>query len=104
MNKFDGFQIQAQCIEGEWQAHFIKLPHISAREDTYGEALNELQIAWETMKESYRKRGDEIPISDEVRCYDENDFLQEKTDIFLNENILTEAMHERRKKLLPLRR
>ena len=50
---------------GEWLAHFIQLPNVSAFGDTpvVGSAPYELETAWEAMKASYKKHGEEIPTS-----------------------------------------
>ncbi len=63
-DRFDGFGVTLiEEDSGEWVAHFIELPNVSAIGDTPEEALHELEIAWEAMKESYKKHGDEIPVA-----------------------------------------
>jgi len=61
---FDGFVINLYFDEQEdWLAHFQELPHISAFGDTPQDALEELKIAWELVKESYRDRQEPIPLA-----------------------------------------
>jgi predicted HicB family RNase H-like nuclease len=49
--------------DGEYLAHFVELPNVSAFGESPEEALEELAAAWEGVKESYRKRGESIPIA-----------------------------------------
>jgi len=61
---FDGFSVNIYLDEdGDWLAHFIELPGISACGDTTDEALQELKIAWEGAKKSYRKHGEKVPVA-----------------------------------------
>jgi predicted HicB family RNase H-like nuclease len=61
---FDGFSIHIVTdSDDDYVAHFVELPNVSASGGTAEEAIAELKIAWEAMKESYRKHGDEIPIA-----------------------------------------
>lgn len=61
---FDGFSIHMVTdSDGDYVAHFVELPNVSACGGTAAEAIAELKVAWEAMKESYRKHGDEIPIA-----------------------------------------
>ncbi len=63
-NDFDGFSIQiVNDDEGDYIAHFIELPNVSAYGDTPQHAIDELKIAWEAMKKSYRKHNEAIPIA-----------------------------------------
>lgn len=63
-NDFDGFSIHLlQDNEGDFVAHFVELPNVSAAGSTVEEALKELKVAWKAMKESYRKHNEEIPIA-----------------------------------------
>lgn len=64
MNDFDGFTIQLLIDEdGDWIAHFVELPNISAGGDTPEEALAELRITWTLVKESYQKHGEPVPMA-----------------------------------------
>ena len=64
MNKdmFDGFTINIFLDEdGDYLAHFVEMPNVSAFADTPQGALSELAVAWEGIKESYRKHHEPIP-------------------------------------------
>jgi len=62
--EFDGFSVNIYLDEdGDWLAHFIEMPGISACGDTSIEALQELKTAWEGAKKSYRKHGEKIPVA-----------------------------------------
>lgn len=63
-DEFDGFSIQLlQDEEGDFVAHFVELPNVSASGSTVEEALLELKEAWEAMKESYIKHKEAIPVA-----------------------------------------
>ena len=58
-DKFDGFTVNIYQDEGgDYLAHFIELPTVSAFGNTPLSALKELGIAWEAVKGSY---GDDVP-------------------------------------------
>ena len=64
MNKdiFDGFTVNLFFDEdGDYLAHLVELPNVSAFGPTPIEALNELKTAWELMKECYRMDSEPIP-------------------------------------------
>ena len=64
MNKdvFDGFTVNLFFDEdGDYLAHLVELPNVSAFGPTPIEALNELKTAWELMKECYQMDGEPIP-------------------------------------------
>ncbi len=66
-NDFDGFSIKIfRDEDGDWLAHFIEMPNISAFADTPHAALDELEIAWCGVKESYQKHGEAIPTKNTV--------------------------------------
>ena len=59
---FDGFTINIFLDEdGDYLAHLVELPNVSAFGPTPAEALRELKTAWELMKECYEKDGEPIP-------------------------------------------
>ena len=61
---FDGFIINLYVDEqGDWLAHFQEMPNISAFGDTPQEALEELKIAWELVKEDYQQKHRAIPVA-----------------------------------------
>ena len=62
MSDFDGFDVRLLVDEdGEWIAHFIELPNVSAGGATPEQAIRELRVAWGLVKDSYRVYGEEIP-------------------------------------------
>ena len=66
MNKnhddFDGFAVNIFFDEdGDYLAHFVEMPNVSAFSDTPENALRELAVAWSGVKESYRKHHNPIP-------------------------------------------
>lgn len=61
---FDSFMINLYVDEqGDWLAHFQELPNISAFGDTPQEALEELKITWELVKEDYKAKNRQIPVA-----------------------------------------
>ena len=59
---FDGFMINVFFDEdGGYLAHLVELPNVSAFGATPSEALDELKIAWELMKECYQADGEPLP-------------------------------------------
>ena len=63
MNKdmFDGFTVNLFLDEdGDYLAHFVEMPNVSAFSNTPEGALRELAVAWKCVKESYQ--GDQEPI------------------------------------------
>ena len=68
--EFDGFSVFFSLDEdGEWMAHFVELPNVSAFGDTAEEALSELKTAWEGVKKSYRKHGESVPVASSQKEY-----------------------------------
>ena len=64
MNKdvFDGFAVKVFLDEdGDYLAHFVEMPNVSAFANTPEDALKELAVAWQGVKESYRKHNEPIP-------------------------------------------
>lgn len=67
---FDGFTVNVIYDEdGDWLAHFVELPNVSAFADTPEKALKELRIAWHAVKESYKSHGEPIPQSPSRKAY-----------------------------------
>ena len=59
---FDGFNVNVFLDEdGDYLAHFVEMPNVSAFSDTPEGALKELAIAWEGVKESYQKHREPVP-------------------------------------------
>ncbi len=70
VNKFDGYTVNLFLDdEGDWLAHFVEMPNVSAFGDSPEQALRELAIAWEGVKESYRKQGEDIPTAPSRKKY-----------------------------------
>ena len=60
--EFDGFTVTLHPDEeGDWVAHFLELPNVSAFAETPNAAVEELKEAWEAMKESFVKHNEPIP-------------------------------------------
>ena len=63
-HEFDGFTAALFLDDdGDWMAHLIELPNVSAFGPTPEETLRELRNAWEGMKESFEKHNEPIPCS-----------------------------------------
>ena len=61
-NDFDGFTINLFLDEdGDYLAHFVEMPNVSAFSDTPEGALKELAVAWKCVKESYEADQEPIP-------------------------------------------
>ena len=59
---FDGFTVNLFFDEdGDYLAHLVELPNVSAFGATPAEALEKLKTAWELMKECYQMDGEPIP-------------------------------------------
>lgn len=59
---FDGFSVNIlKDEEGDFLAHLVEMPNISAFASTPVKAIAELAQAWEGVKESYRKHNQPIP-------------------------------------------
>jgi predicted RNase H-like HicB family nuclease len=62
-DRFDGYVVELFVDEdGDWLAHLVELPMISAFGLTTEKALKELDIAWAVAKKSYAARRVEIPV------------------------------------------
>ena len=66
MNKnhddFDGFAVNIFLDEdGDYLAHLVELPNVSAFGPTPTDALVELKEAWKLMKECYQEDGVPVP-------------------------------------------
>jgi predicted HicB family RNase H-like nuclease len=69
-NRFDGYGVNIyQDEDGEWLAHFIELPNVSAFADSPEGALKELDEAWEGVKKSYRMHGEPVPVAPSRKKY-----------------------------------
>lgn len=69
-DEFDGYSIQIlEDEEGDYIAHFVELPNVSACGSTAEEAIAELKIAWQAMKASYHKHNDPVPLAPARKDY-----------------------------------
>jgi predicted RNase H-like HicB family nuclease len=60
--RYDGFSVKLFLdAQNDWVAFLEEMPNISAFGDTPALALDELQIAWNLMKEVYEEEGIAIP-------------------------------------------
>ena len=63
-DNFDGFSVNLfQDEDGDWLAHLVEMPGISAFAHTPAAALVELDQAWEAAKESYRMHNEPVPVA-----------------------------------------
>ena len=59
---FNGFTVNLFLDEdGDYLAHFVELPNVSAFGPTPAQALVELKAAWQLMKECYQEDGVPVP-------------------------------------------
>jgi predicted HicB family RNase H-like nuclease len=64
IDRFDGYTVNLFLDEdGDWLAHFVELPSVSAFAETPERALDELAVAWGGVKASYDKRGEAVPLA-----------------------------------------
>ncbi len=67
---FDGFSVNLyQDEDGDWLAHLVELPNVSAFGDNPASALEELAEAWEGVKESYREHNQPVPVAPSRKEY-----------------------------------
>lgn len=70
IDRFAGFTVNVYLDdEGDYLAHFVELPNVSAFAATPEAALNELAEAWVGVRESYEKRGEPVPVAPSRREY-----------------------------------
>lgn len=63
-DSFDGYTVNPLLDEdGDYLAHFVELPNVSAFGPTPEKALKELDVAWALVKESYADEGKELPVA-----------------------------------------
>ncbi|SRR5579885_838820 len=68
--RFDGYGINLfQDGDGDWLAHFMEMPNVSAFGSTPEKALKELKAAWELVKEQYAEEGRPVPVAPARREY-----------------------------------
>ncbi len=70
-NIFDGFSVNIFLDEdGDYLAHFVEMPNVSAFSDTPEGAIKELAIAWKGVKDSYQKHQEPVPKAPMRQTYD----------------------------------
>jgi predicted HicB family RNase H-like nuclease len=68
--RFDGFSVNIFLDDdGDWLAHLVELPEVSAFADTPEKAFEELYIAWGGVKEAYIALGRPVPVSPKVKDF-----------------------------------
>ena len=86
---WDDFTINIYLDEDkEWLAHLVKLPNVSAFGDTPELALDKLYLAWERMKQCYRKDEEERLLSPSCKEY------SEQCNVKIDENIRSKLVLE----------
>ena len=75
MNKnydnFNGFTVNLFFDEdGDYLAHFVEMPNVSAFSDTPEGALRELAVAWKCVKETYEEDQEPIPCTSSREGYE----------------------------------
>ena len=67
---FDGFTVDVFLDEdGDYLAHLVELPNVSAFANTAVKAIEELKVAWEGMKECYKEDGEPVPVAPSRKQY-----------------------------------
>lgn len=68
--QFDGFTIRLnQDEDNDWMVSFLEMPEVSAFGASPEDALQELALAWNGVKESYAKHGEKIPVAPSKKQY-----------------------------------
>jgi len=69
-DRFDGYSVNIFLDDdGDYLAHFVEMPNISAFGDSPEQALRELESAWEGVKQSFQKHGEPIPVAPSRKEY-----------------------------------
>lgn len=69
-DRFDGFSVNIFLDDdGEYLAHFVEMPNVSAFGDSPEQTLRELETAWEGVKESLQKHGEPVPVAPSRKEY-----------------------------------
>lgn len=70
IHEFDGFTVNLfEDESGDWIAHFVEQPEISAFGADAEGALNELAQAWDAVKQTYVEEGRPIPVAPARKTY-----------------------------------
>ena len=69
-DRFDGYSVNVFLDDdNDYLAHFVEMPSISAFGDSPEQALQELETAWQGVKESLQKHGEPVPIAPSRKEY-----------------------------------
>lgn len=69
-DRFDGYSVNIFLDDdGEYLAHFVEMPNVSAFGDSPEQALRELETAWQGVKESFQKHGETVPVAPSRKEY-----------------------------------
>ena len=69
-DRFDGYTINIYLDDdGDWLAHFVELPEVSAFALTPEGALDELAQAWSGVRQSHEKRREPVPVAPSRKRY-----------------------------------
>ena len=69
-DRFDGYTVTMFLDDdGDWLAHFVELPEVSAFAATPEQALDELAQAWTGVRLSYEKHGEPVPLAPSRKRY-----------------------------------
>ena len=68
---FDGITVHTwqEPDDKDWMACFVEMPHISAFGPSLEQAIAELSVAWEMVKESCAANGLPIPVAPSRKSY-----------------------------------
>ena len=69
-DRFDGYTINVYLDDdGDWLAHFVELPEVSAFALTPEDALDELAQAWSGVRQSHENRREPVPVAPSRKRY-----------------------------------
>lgn len=93
MDRFDGYSVNIFTDEdGDWVASLAEMPTVSAFADSAEGALQELDIAWAAVKESYRSKGNAVPVAPARKQYSGR--FNVRVDKRLHRDLAVEAARE----------
>jgi len=93
MDRFDGYSVNIFIDEdGEWVASLAELPAVSDFADSAEGALQELDIAWAAVKESYLAKEKAVPVAPARKQYSGR--FNVRVDKRLHRDLAVEAARE----------